>query len=59
MMAVEEAVQAKLCPKNILDIMLMDDESWTTVLQSSGSIQMRNAERARRRSAEDNQGAIL
>ena len=47
MMAVEEVVQAKLCPENIVDIMLRDEESWTAIAQVIVSIQqqLRNAGR--------------
>ena len=53
MMAVEEAVQAELYPENIVDIMLRDEETWTTITQAIVSIQhqLHNAARARVRSA--------
>ena len=48
MMAVEETVQGELCPENVVDIKLRDEESQAIL---SIQHQLRNAERARLRSA--------
>ena len=52
-MAVEEAMQAELCPDNIVDIMLRNEKSWTTLTPAIVSLQhqLPNAKSARVRSA--------
>ena len=54
-------MQAELCPENMVNIMLRNEESWTTIAQTIVAIQrqLRNAERARVRSHNFNEGAIL